>query len=231
MNTDFSSKSKKGNFDFIIFFIENLNEPWGIKDLDSRHVFMNKAARYYTNTPDKFNIEGNLDVDFPVGWSDLAVDLQKHDKLVQSSNRCVAVIETHYWNNSALLLPCISEKMPIHDSHNNFIGILWNAKKLKRLSCLEYINMEQPAIFNTEPSVDIFTKSELGVIFFLLQRYSSKEIAKKLNISPRTVDKHRGSIYWKTKTHSLNQFYEYCRNIGLDNYIPYEFITKGVRFI
>ncbi|MBT9432672.1 helix-turn-helix transcriptional regulator [Candidatus Sodalis endolongispinus] len=78
---------------------------------------------------------------------------------------------------------------------------------------------------------DLFTKRELEVIFWVQQRLSAKEIAKRLNISYKTVEIHLMNIYNKDGVHSLIQLIEYCKHTGLDKYIPLDFIRKGVQLI
>lgn len=223
--------SETDDFGGLIDFFTALDEPWGIKNSESRHIFMNHAARLYTNTPFDFDIEGKLDAEFPAEWSELANDLIEHDRLTQKKSHRVAVIETHYWNGSRLIYPYLSEKIPVFNRHKEVIGTVWNAKKLNTSSPLKYISKQKPTVLNTEPPIDIFTKSELVVAFFALQRYSSKEISKKLNLSTKTIENRLNGMYQKTGTHSLTQFSEYCNSHGLDNYVPYELMIKGIQFL
>lgn len=218
-------------FNTLMHIYDVLDEPWGIKDSASRHIYMNQAARIYTNIPPKFSIEGRLDAEFPVSWSELAEDLIEHDRLTEKSARRVTVIETHYWSGHQFIAPYLSEKIPIYDQYKKCIGTVWNAKELDNLTPLKYINQQKPTVIQTDLTTDLFTKAELMLIFFALQRYSSKEISKRLNISPKTVENKLYTLYHKTETHSLSQFIDYCKSRGWDNYIPYEFIVKGIQFI
>ncbi len=67
------------SFTSLIAMMEHLSEPWGIKDRESRHIYMNKAALLYTNTPLNFDIVGKTDAEFPADWAECADDLQEHD--------------------------------------------------------------------------------------------------------------------------------------------------------
>ncbi|MDR5617876.1 helix-turn-helix transcriptional regulator [Arsenophonus sp.] len=77
----------------------------------------------------------------------------------------------------------------------------------------------------------MFTKRELEVIFWAQQRFTAKEIAKRLDISHQTVEGHLKLIYKKADVHSIFQLIEYCKHTGLDSYIPVDFIRKGVQLI
>jgi hypothetical protein len=48
---DSPDKSNEFYLKGLIAMMEHLSEPWGIKDLASRHLYMNRAAYLYTNTP------------------------------------------------------------------------------------------------------------------------------------------------------------------------------------
>lgn len=115
--------------DSIIMIIENLDEPWGIKSINSEHIYMNNSARIFTNTPKNFSIEGKMDEAFPTTWSELFHELKEHDELTKIESSTTRVIEIDYSNGSSTLIPYISEKIPLLNKDKECIGILWNAKK------------------------------------------------------------------------------------------------------
>ncbi|MBS6057649.1 MAG: helix-turn-helix transcriptional regulator [Pantoea sp.] len=219
------------SFTSLIAMMEHLSEPWGIKDRESRHIYMNKAALLYTNTPLNFDIVGKTDAEFPADWAECADDLQEHDRRTETSRRQTAVIETHYWFGKNYLTPWISEKLPVYNSSGDYIGVMWNAKPFNTLSPHKYINQQMPSVLTTDIPGNFFTQSELDIIFFMLQRLSVKEIAKIYNISPKTIQNRIYNIYQKADVRSLNQFEEYCRHAQLDSYIPYRLLEKGIQFI
>ena len=54
----------------------------------------------------------------------------------------------------------------------------------------------------------LLTNRELDVLLLLRQRFSNKEIASQLFISPETVRKHAASIYRKLGVHGRRQAVE-----------------------
>ncbi|CDL79945.1 helix-turn-helix transcriptional regulator [Xenorhabdus cabanillasii] len=217
----------------LIAMMEHLSDPWGIKDLESRHIYMNKAAYLYTNTPKNFDVEGKLDCEFPAHWSEdqFSQDLKEHDRRTEESKDRVSIIETHYWYGKNNLAPFISEKFPVYNNEKECIGIFWNARPLSSLSPLKYINQQKPSVLITEAEIDLFTKGELDIIFLILQRRSNKEIAQIYGVSPKTIENRIYNIYQKANVHSLQQFEEFCRDLQLDSYIPERLIEKGVLFL
>lgn len=214
-----------------ISMMEHLNEPWGIKDLQSRHLYMNRAAYLYTSTPKDFSVEGAFDQDFPARWAECADELQEHDRRTEENQERVAVIETHYWYGKETLSPYISEKLPIFDDDGNCIGTIWNAKPLDTLTPLKFINQKKPTVLTTVSENKEFTQAELDIIFLMLQRFTAKEIANIYNASAKTIENRIYMIYQKADVHSLQQFEEYCLKNNLDNYIPGRLIKKGINFI
>src|SRR6185437_11273574 len=90
---DSPDKSNEFYLKGLIAMMEHLSEPWGIKDLASRHLYMNRAAYLYTNTPLNFDIAGKRDDEFPADWAESAADFVEHDKMTEISRDRVAVIE------------------------------------------------------------------------------------------------------------------------------------------
>lgn len=228
---DLPEKNNEIYFKGLIAMMEHLSEPWGIKDRQSRHIYMNKAAYLYTSTPFDFDIEGKMDSEFPAHWAEFSPEFIEHDKRTEKSQDRVTVIETHYWYGNNFLMPFISEKLPIYNDKKELIGVIWNAKPLNSLSPLKYINHQKPSILTTETNSETFTRAELDVIFLMLQRLSVKEIAKIYNISTKTIENRVYTIYQKCDVHTQQQFEEFCQFEQLDNYIPDRLVAKGIQFI
>ncbi|WP_210461805.1 helix-turn-helix transcriptional regulator [Pantoea ananatis] len=224
-NNDFSVMSA------FIATISALDEPWGIKDIHSRHIYMNDAARKYTHIPPKFDIEGKLDSECPASWSEMAEEFTQHDRLTEIANERVAVIETDFWYGMDELHPYVSEKMPLRDQNHKCIGTLWNAKKIKVICPMVCIGDKKPGVLQTSSELDMFTKPEMDLIFFLLKRLSRKEIGKILGAAMPTVRNRIGEIYNKADVHNQIQFEEFCRHHNLENYLPHTLLNRGVRFI
>lgn len=215
----------------MISMIENLCEPWGIKDCQSRHLFMNKSARMYTSTPATFDLEGKLDFEFPATWAEQAEGFIEHDRKAESEGKMVSVIETDYWFGRNELHPYISDKIPFRDASGACIGTLWNARKIKALSPYVCIGDKKPGVLHTVSDQSYFTRSEMDLIFYLLKNLSQKEVANHLGLSTKTINNKIQNIYRKTGVNSVSALHEFCININMQNYIPEFAINKGIKFI
>lgn len=144
----------------------------------------------------------------------------------------VSISIHHYGKgNTGELVPHYVEKVPLYDDENKIIGIVTNGRRLEVPTLLYYMNRLNRKIIKIDAPNDVFTKRELEVIFWAQQRMSVKEIAKRLNISPNTAYVHLMNIYYKADVHNILQLIDYCRDVGLDKYIPLDFIRKGVQLI
>ena len=59
------------------------------------------------------------------------------------------------------------------------------------------------------------TSREQEVLRLLAEGFSSKEIADKLSISPKTVENHRANIMKKLDLHSIHELVRYAARLGL----------------
>ncbi|HDL8496386.1 TPA: LuxR family transcriptional regulator, partial [Yersinia enterocolitica] len=74
-----------GSFGSLLSFMENNEEPWGVKDCESRFMYANKATLKFSQLPINFSIEGRLDNECPAQWADFAPDLQRQDREVETA--------------------------------------------------------------------------------------------------------------------------------------------------
>lgn len=210
-----------------ISIIENLDEPWGIKDTESRHIYLNHAARRYTNTPVNFPVEGRKDIEFPTAWHELYLDLIKHDQDTMKSNKSISVLEVHCWNGNDLPIAYISTKVPIYDNNYNCIGVLWDAKPAHFSNpILKSLNKNSYQI--SSEGAGLITEKELEVGWLITHGYSRKEISRILNIPSRTVYYRIHSIFAKLDIYNIAQLRAIYINNGLDNYIPKTILKNGV---
>lgn len=121
--------------------------------------------------------------------------------------------------------------MPLYDNEKNIIGIVGHGRAVDAPQLLYYINRLKKMTIQFDAPNDLFTPRELEIIFWAQQRLTAKEIAKRLDLSPKTVENRLSLIYEKADVHSIIRLIEYCKHTGLDSYIPSDFIRKGVQLI
>jgi len=214
----------------ILSIMEHSTIPWAIKSNDSRFVYINEPCMDFFNIPSGFDFEGRLDEEFPTPWSEQAPEYQAHDRKAQASKTGAEIITTSYFGRDAILEPWYCPKFPIYDREGSVIGSIFYGKKFNFLSVCDFFNNLKPSIITLTPPDETFTEKELDIIFYALQKLSSKEIAQKLCLSHRTVENRLAIIYDKINVNSYKGLIEYCQTTGLNNYVPKKLLRPGVDF-
>lgn len=211
-------------------YMEHSQDIWFIKDTESRYVYMNDVALDFYNVPKNFDVIGKLDNEIPLApnqefWREFV----KHDQKAMEEHKKISTLQIHYDGNTPISHFC--DKTPFYDDNKKCIGVVCHAKKLDTSELLYYMSRLNKDTVELDAPNNIFTRRELEISFWVQQRLSSKEIAKKLNISHRTVENKLRTIHQKAKVNTTRQFIEYCKVTGLDNYVPSELILKGVQLV
>ncbi len=200
------------------------NEPWGIKDKDSCFIYGNLALNHLENLSDSFDFEGRYDNEIPWDGAEFATDFVIHDKATMEKDARVCSLETHMFGKDKFLSSYFQEKYPFYNDDGECIGVMFHAWKAQDFSFTRLFHGKLPASILFSPPTDIFTQREWDVIFLLLQKYTSKQMGRMLNISYRTVETHLSRIYKRIGVHSSRQLEDYCRTNDYDLYVPERFV-------
>lgn len=199
---------------------EDLDLPWGAKDLESRFIYANTAYKRLLGLPEHFDLEGRYDSELPAPTSEFAEQFQIHDRVVEADRMRRASLEINEFGPDRELSAYFFDKAPLYDRQKNVLGTTFMGRKAVHLTTDFYLNGGRPnSIILNKPS-DAFTDTQWDIIFLLIQRYSQKEIANRLNMAPKTVNNHISSIYAKVDVTNHIQFIDYIKNHGWANYVP-----------
>ncbi len=225
VNKDLDVHSK--SFDAFISYMENCNEFWYIKDKESRFIYMNDYGLHHSGLPKGFNVEGKLDSECPVYWSEVADIIQSNDRRVMEEKKVIPTLITFiYGGRDKIIQPFMAHVAPLIKNGES-IGVVGKARKLEVFSMYHMEINKPPESLSFGNPTEIFTDREFDIVFFALQSLSAKDIARKLDISYRTVQSRLQIIYQKIGINSLSQLKEYCRGKGYDNYAPTRFINPN----
>ncbi|MCW7760329.1 helix-turn-helix transcriptional regulator [Photorhabdus luminescens] len=213
----------------VINTMEQSNEPWGIKDKNSCFIYANQACNRVQNISRSFNYEGLYDHDLPWDGAEFAEAYIANDKIVMEKEERTCSLITHVYGKEQTLSSYFFAKYPLYHKDGNCIGIIYHGWQAQDFSFTRLFHGKLPASIIFQPPTDLFTQREWDVIFFMLQKYTSKQTGRMLNISHRTVETHISRIYERIGVHSSYQLEEYCRMNDYDHYMPKDFIHPKSR--
>ncbi|CDG88757.1 helix-turn-helix transcriptional regulator [Xenorhabdus bovienii] len=216
----------------LINFWEISNEPWGAKDNNSKFIYANNKYNELLSLPKGYDVGGYYDGELPSTTSDFQDEFQKHDRKVESLLDRVTSIEIHPFKGLDYLQPWYFDKFPLIDESGECRGTIFHGRPVDTITLekLKKINIQTSLIF-TPPS-EIFSKREWEIIFYIMQGYSTKDIAERLFVSHRTVSNHIQNVYQKTETNCRKSLVDYCYEHNIANYVPENFFRepKSIHF-
>ncbi|EKN3857358.1 helix-turn-helix transcriptional regulator [Yersinia enterocolitica] len=214
----------------LIRFWENSSEPWGVKDNQSRYVYANNRLHRLLALPDKFNMEGRTDVELPTPIAEFELEFQEHDCKVKLLQDRITSVEIHAWDGRSYYQPYFVDKYPLMDENGISQGVICHGRPVEDIILTHINKIKVPTSLILTPPSDLFSKRDWEVLFYILHSFSSKDIAKKLHLSSRTVSNITQSVYRKSGVSNKRQIVDYCYENKINNYIPQSFFEYSGSF-
>lgn len=161
--------------------------------------------------------------DFAIFPEEMADNYRSNDKTVISSNKSLFVPEKGVLKDSCPIV-FLSYKMPLYNENKKIIGIM--GISFTRPTCeINFSTTDQTAQALAEacnycPDTHKFncstlSKQEKICLFYLSKGYTLKMIAKKLNISPKTIETYleriKNKTNFETKAQLITAFSKSCQ--------------------
>ncbi|BBI93014.1 helix-turn-helix transcriptional regulator [Serratia symbiotica] len=197
-------------------FCQSLTIPCGFTDAESE-VYTNAAMTDILG----MTVESSQVMDV----------FHEHEKVVRHEKLPLSLLSTLPTGYKEPPQPWRFDFFPRFDEKNVYQGTFFYAQPFLFLSLLEYIEGESPYPVMLSQPKEIFTDREWDVLFLSLQRLSCKEIAKWLDIAVKTAEVHLSNIYSKADVHHANQLRLFCREKGINRYLPPKFLPSGSHVI
>ncbi len=220
----------KNQLEILIRFWERSSEPWEVRDNQSRFIYSNDRHHKLLGLSDKYNLEGRLDSELPSPTAAFQMEFQAHDRKVELSQERITSLEIHEWDGLSYLKPNFCDKYPLIDDNGVSQGIIFHVRPVTDIILTRLNKIDIPTSLLFTPPSELFTKREWEVLFYVLHSFSSKEIAKKLHLSPRSVCNIIQSIYSKAGVTSKKQVIDYCYEKKINNYVPQSFFEYSGSF-
>ncbi|HHB1473973.1 TPA: helix-turn-helix transcriptional regulator [Yersinia enterocolitica] len=223
-------KPLKNQLEILIRFWERSSEPWGARDNQSRFIYSNDRHHKLLGLSDKYNLEGRLDSELPSSTAAFQMEFQAHDRKVELSQERITSVEIHEWDGLSYLKPNFCDKYPLIDESGVSQGIIFHVRPVEDIILSRLTKIKAPTSLTFTPPSKLFTKREWEVLFYILHSYSSKDIAKKLHLSARTVSNITQSVYRKVGVSNKRQIVDYCYENKINNYVPQSFFEYSGSF-
>lgn len=210
-----------------------------VVDLDSNFIFANTTSLDWFGYSSLDQLQGSSYCHFPCRVSEQHEAFTCQDKLVFNREKPLKILGRFcYSKNQWRIL--FGEKYLIRNRENEVIGVVsyfndvTNNKIFDFSRLLGSINSETSRlIFSQQMSYyiednypdSLLTEREDECLFYILRGKTTKEVAKLLNISPRTVETHFNNIKQKLICSNRSQVIEKSINLGYMNIIPKKFIA------
>ncbi len=211
------------------------------KDLQSNYRMMNNQfARLVGFKSSNASFNNLNDFAMPCKASELADKFIAADQEVIRTGRPVVSIEYCRYIDGSWRVH-YDRKSPLLNSSGEMIGISCHAMDVTDCPIMrsiialtlpigKYHRISQQHSYQLKMSYDNFDLSELQseTLFLMLRGMSSKEIARRLARSPRTIEKHRTKIKEKMGCQKQSQLFEKTIVSGAGLLIPQSLLGKKV---
>ncbi|WP_419236873.1 PAS domain-containing protein [Serratia fonticola] len=212
-------------------YMNNMNEPCGIKDMSSTFVYANKAYHDLLNLPKGYDVSGRQDSELPASTSEYASMFQAHDRIVQNTGERRSSLEIHPFGRDQQLRAYFFDKTPFPDSSGKTVGTFFHGRKAEYLPLGFYTNADKSeSLLLTRPS-NIFSEVEWMIIFHLQSHLCRKEIAVKLSRSEGYIKNLIAIIYDKAGVSNTRMLIDFIRENDWNRYVPEQLLTHRHRIL
>lgn len=156
---------------------------------------------------------------------------KEQEKQTRDQESPLSVINIFPYGSEQIIQPYLFDFFPLFDEDLNCNGAFCYARPYPFFLPLECVDNKLPRPAAVKQPNNIFTEREWDIIFFILNRVGNREIAKRLNLSRRTIENQLQIIYKKLEINNSSQLRNFCQVKGLGHYIPSKFLPIGSRVI
>jgi len=206
--------------------LDQLPEPYIIKDLESRYLYANLATAKLAGlrTSEDMLHKQEHEIQSRLMENESVVsEWQTQDRNVSKNRKPLTMLEIH---PGAVEFPYIVRKVPFYDDDNHCIGVVTYSKNLEVFTLKDFVKGNTPgSLLLTKPD-EYFTEKECEIIFLKLQGMTSKEVGSRLHLSPRTIDNRLKCLYDKVGVNHFDDFSDFCEKRDYNRYLPRKFILQ-----
>lgn len=200
------------------------------KDTDLNYAMMNDAsAKLFGFQSSSVSFNQINDHDLQCEAAALATKFQQDDQHILTSGDELTLFNFCKYDHDQWKL-LFGKKSLILDESGNKKGVYARFMDVTKCPAFQFIigicvsdqTRSQQLNYIVKDRIDDFqlTTRETQVIFYLIRGNTAKEIARKINLSFRTVEKHIDRIKKKMNVNTRSQLIEKALSLGLLSFLP-----------
>ena len=215
-------------------FIDQLPGLVALMDEKSRIIMANQQAVKWLGFSSYEALLGKTYFEMPCKIAEEHEIFASWDKLTATRKKTLTAFGYYCYANEWKII--LAEKYPIIDpGSGQLLGIMSHCKDITKLgiiNCtqfLEFTKIEKTNNYHQKQASFLLedkfhkielTKRQFECLFFLIRGKTSKEIAKALKLSPRTIDFYLEQMKYKLNCSTRSQLIEVAIMEGYMNIIP-----------
>lgn len=217
-------------------FINEANDFFAcLKNRDSKFVDGNEFSRKFLGYKNRERMVGSDDYHVPSKLAELADTFVHQDKEILSGSMCCMDFITHGPSSNGDMVTLLGKKRAVSCPITEEVGVfiyasdISNNIKLRNMILLsnkKFFPKQKDediqfsvVIQNSYPKINT-TIRETEALFYTLRGCSTKEIAIKMNISHKTVERHIDNIRERSGNLSKSELIEQCISEGMVDIFP-----------
>ncbi|WP_339056722.1 helix-turn-helix transcriptional regulator [Candidatus Regiella endosymbiont of Tuberolachnus salignus] len=204
--------------------LDQVPEPWGIKNLESRFVYANPALIRLNSLKSSSDMVGKIDHEVESTLAELGAEsFKEQDRKVFKTKKDLVTLELY---PKAVDYPYVVRKYPYFNDKQECIGVVGYVKTLEVCSLDSYVKGSMPGSLLLRNPDGFFDEKECEVIFFRLQGMKCSAIGERLNLSRRTIENRLQLLYTKAGVKNSDEFKCFCEEKNYHRYLPKKFIPQ-----
>lgn len=215
-------------------FYESSSEPWGLKDLNSRYIYVNKPYLDLLNIPEEKNITGKTFEEVVGIRDDFSDSIHEHELLVIHNKKAVYSREVRTFGLEQQIELYIFKRMPYFSELNTVVAIEFNGMPWDKLAPIHSMNdlsqTNSPRVLIKKPT-DKLTEREWEIVFLISTGKSRKQVSTELNISEKWIEKCLEMCAKKLNVDTPKNIPHFVFLNGWNNYLPKNILEKHRGYI
>ncbi len=208
----------------LIALLDQMPDPFSIKNLDSRYLYVNPAALRLFDVKHPDDVVGKRDNEIKsrlVEFNNAAEEFQRGDRDVFCTRQPLSTLEIH---PLAVDYPYLGNRIPWNNEEGGCIGVMAYTRKLEVFTLHDFVKGHMPGSLLLNKPDEFFTERECEIMFYRLQGMKTKEVAERLNLAEKTVSNYMQLLYEKAYVNHFDDFKEFCQKRNYHRYLPRRFI-------